>query len=101
MANLRKERESNELMRASLQRELESLRGWMVDSWISQADEQELDMGIVSLTAHMKNKGLSENDKQRIDDKISDMERSLTAKWLDNARSGQGDSSDNNKCCGK
>ena len=44
----------------------------MVDSWIAQADEQELDRGIALLTAHMKDSGLSENDRQKIDDKISD-----------------------------
>lgn len=82
-------RESNELMKSRLQRELESFRSRMVDSWIEHADKQEPERGIVSLTAHVKDKGLSENDRQRIDDKISGMERDLIVRWLEEARKSQ------------
>ena len=79
------DRESSDVMKSRLQRELESLRSWLVDSWIAQAESQELDTGITFLASHMKDAGISENDRIKIDDKIYDMERRLIVNWLNEA----------------
>ena len=80
------DRESNEVMKSRLQRELASLRSWLVDAWIEQAEAQELDAGISALTAHMKDKAISDADRMKMDDKIYDMERRLIVNWLDEAQ---------------
>ena len=80
------DRESNDVMKSRLQRELESLWSWLVDSWIEQAESQELDAGIALLTSHMKDAGVSENDRIKMDDKIYDMERRLIVSWLNEAQ---------------
>ena len=81
----RADRESNEVMRSRLKRELESLRSWLVDSWIAQAEAQELDEGIAALTSHMQDTSISDNDRIKMDDKIYDMERRLIVSWLNEA----------------
>ena len=56
-------------MKSRLQRELESLRNWIVNSWITQADEQELDRGIAELAVYYE-KSPTDNIRDRIQREI-------------------------------